>query len=270
MRDLAPCPRCRRLLRHRDVTCPFCFAVRVVALAAILPLSVACQRGTTATPDAAPVTTTSASTATDTAAVSASASVVPPLTSASASLTPSAIASVKQAAIGRDGGAGDSTLLAALGADAGLLALLSSSDAGGLVVSPGVGLYGGAPSPGIGPGIGAYGGAPSPGLGSLGQPNVTASMGGGHLVSDDRIIASRRPMLRACYLQGLTVNPDASGKLKLKVQVAADGKGTATASSTSGNLSDQVKACMTRVVGLAQYEATAHDFEVDVTANPAK
>lgn len=265
MRDLAPCPRCRRLLRHRDATCPFCFAVRAVAFAAILPLSVACQKATNATQDAAPANTAS-STATPTDTAAASASVVPPLPALSANLTPSAVASVKQAAIGRDGGA-DPALLAALSPDAGgLLALLGASpDAGGLTMSPGIGAYGG-PPPGIGPGIGAYGAAPSPGLGALAAGNVGTSVSSTAVGIDARVVASRRPMLRACYTKGLASNPDMSGKLKLSVVVTASGAATATVASTSGTLSEDVKQCMTRSISVGVYEPSAHTFDVDINA----
>lgn len=240
--------------------------MRAVALAAILPLSVACQKATTATEDAAPATTTSASTvATDTAA--ASASVVPPLPALSANLTPSAVASVKQAAIGRDGGTSDPALLAALSSDAGFLALLGAApDAGGLVSSPGIGAYGAAPPPGLGPGIGAYGAAPGPGLGGLLAGNVSTSMSGAHTTGDDRMIATKRPMMRACYTKGLQANPDMSGKLKLSVSVSATGAAKATVVSASGNLGEDVKQCMTRAVDITPFEPTAHTFDVEITA----
>lgn len=263
MRDLAPCPRCRRLLRHRDATCPFCFAVRAVAFAAILPLSVACQKATSATQDAAPANTTS-STAAPTETAAASASVVPPLPALSANLTPSAVASVKQAAIGRDGGA-DPALLAALSPDAGgLIALLGGGADSGLTMT-GIGAYGG-PPPGIGPGIGAYGAAPSPGLGALAAGNVGTSVSSTAVGIDARVVASRRPMLRACYTKGLAANPDMSGKLKLSVVVTASGAATATVASTSGTLSEDVKQCMTRSISVGVYEPSAHTFDVDINA----
>lgn len=269
MRDLAPCPGCRRLLRQRDATCPFCFAKRVVAFAAILPFSVACQKAAPAGADSGAAA--SASATTTTSATAAASDTVPPLPALSASATPSAIASARQAAIGRDAGNADQGVLAALSGDAGALASLFGGDAGlGGINTPGIGAYGGAPSPtlgpGIGPGIGAYGGAPSPGLGGLASGNVTTSMSGAHTTTDDRAVAGRRGLMRACYTKGLIANPDMSGKLKLHVTVGSDGSGAATVTSATGSVAPDVQQCIAASITRgATFEANPHAFDVDVT-----
>jgi hypothetical protein len=267
MSSLAPCPRCRRLLRSKDAACPFCFAVRTVALAAILPLSVACQRGTTAT-DAGATAEPSATTANaspSTSAATAPSDTVAPLAPLAASATPSAIASVRQAAVGRDGGAADPQLLAVLSSDAGLGSILGDAGLATLgTINPGMAAYGGPPGPLLtAPAIGAYGGPPAPGVLA---GNVSTTMGGAHTPTDDRVVATRRGAMRACYTRGLTVNPVMAGKLKLSVQVGAAGTATAVIPTlTSGNVTPDVQQCIATTLKAAVYEPSAHAFDVDVT-----
>ncbi|CAN5374342.1 hypothetical protein BH09MYX1_BH09MYX1_03650 [soil metagenome] len=255
MRDLVPCNGCKRLHRLRDAACPFCFAVRVIAFAAILPLSVACQKSVPAAADAAAESTT-----TTASAAATSSDVVPlPALSASASATPSAIASAQRAAIGRDAGpTAEQQLLAMFSADASAGIGNVFGDSGLASLQPGIAAYGG-------PGISAYGAAPSPGLGAI-TGNVAVVTSGGHTANDDRIVAMRRPAFRACYTRGLLSNPDMSGKLKLHVTVAADGTASAQVASESGALSSDVKQCITTTMSRAMFEANAHAFDVEVTA----
>lgn len=237
MRDLAACPRCRRLHRLGDTRCPFCFFARVVTFAAVLPLAIACHSEAKKDPvPAASTSEVSAVVVTPSASVAASvvASAEP---TAVASLTPSAIASVKQGLVGRDAG--------------GLVAL------GGPIVPA----YG---NPGLAA-IGAYGGAPSPGpKGDVSTTIANAQSG------DERTIAGRRAMFRMCYQKGLAEDPTMAGKVDLSVSVDADGNAHATVKSGSG-LSEPTKQCMAASVARATFEAgAAHTFDVTVTATPLK
>ncbi len=267
MSALAPCPRCRRLLRAKDAACPFCFAVRTVALAAILPLGIACQRGTAAS-DAGATTAPSAASATAVASASAAPSdTVAPLAPLVASATPSAIASVKQAAIGRDGGAADPQLLAALSSDGGFGGIFG--DAGLAVlgtVNPGMAAYGAPPQPGLTglPGIGAYGGPPSPGLTGVGTGNVATSLSGTHTPSDDRAVASRRIAMRACYAKALAEDPTQAGKVKLSVHVAASGTAQVAVAASTG-VSSSLQQCLVGTLKVGVYDPSDHTFDVDVT-----
>lgn len=260
MRDLAPCLGCRRLLRHRDAACPFCFTRRVVTFAAILPLSVACQRATVASdagPGASATTVTTASVA---SVAPAASEVVPPLPALSASATPSAVASARQASIGRDGGGNTDAIASALAAQAASV----FADAGlASLGTPGIAAYGS-------PGIGAYGAAPSPGLGALTAGNVSASLSGAKTTTDERVVAGRRAMMRACYTRGLMSDPTMKGTLKLHVTVGSDGSATAAKAGGAG-LSADTEQCMVASLSRAQYDANApHAFDVDVSATPTK
>lgn len=245
MRDLVSCPKCRRLHRQREASCPFCFFARVVTFAAVLPFAIACH--SEAKRDPTPAASTSEVSAVVVPSASVATSADP---TAVASLTPSAVASVKQAMVGRDGGV-DAAMLAAIPRDAG----------GGVVLDPGLAIpaYG---SPGLSA-IGAYGGAPSP------QGNVSVTLTS-QQAGDDRVMAGRRAMFRSCYQTGLRADPTMAGKVELAVAVAADGTAGATVKSVSG-LSDPTKQCMVTAVVRAQFEpGAAHSFDATVTATPQK
>ncbi len=246
MGELAPCARCRRLHRTRDVACPFCSLARVVSVAALLPLAVACHSAETSTQGGAP---SAAPSTLATGSASSAASVVPSVEpSSSAALTPSAVASAQQTLIGRDGGA-DAALVRAV-ADAGMIPGLGST----LLNSPGMGLYGAAPIPG------------NPSIGGA-VPDVKATVSPS-TPADARAITGITPRLRYCYQRARNTDPNMSGKLVMNVALDATGKATVTKKSGSG-LSSETEQCMIAMTARASYEpAPSHDVEVTVTAKP--
>ncbi|CAN5374383.1 hypothetical protein BH09MYX1_BH09MYX1_03660 [soil metagenome] len=254
MRDLVPCSSCRRLHRLADTSCPFCFAVRIIAFAAVLPLAIACHDPKT---DPAPIA--SASTAPSASVAASTSPSADP--SAIAALTPSAVASIKQAVIGRDAGA-DPLLLGSLGIDAGAgLAGL------GLTGISAIGGYGAPPHGTLTPGLGAYGIPPTGSVAAPFKGQVTLAPGAGAVGGDERALATCRGGVRGCYIAGLATNPAMNGKLTLSLSVNADGKAHATKTGGAG-LSPAAEVCIERRTELATFEATAHTLEVNLTFTP--
>jgi hypothetical protein len=243
MRDLEACPSCRRLHRVRETQCPFCFFARVVTFAALLPLAVACRSSES-------TTATASASGTPAPSGTPSVAVVPSIRpSTSASLTPSAIASVQRTLIGRDGGADEALLRAAL--DPSSPTPLASV----IAPTPGMGLYGAAPPPGTGPNLGG----PAVDVKATVSPSAPP---------DARAIAGMTPRLRYCYAQAWKLDPNVKGKLVATVALDAAGKPTVTKKENQGLPSD-VEACMLASLARATFEpAPAHAIEVTVTAKP--
>ncbi|MBL8612656.1 MAG: DUF2330 domain-containing protein [Myxococcales bacterium] len=89
--------------------------------------------------------------------------------------------------------------------------------------------------------------------GPRGDVQLSGATGGAGIQDLDRVVASTRGRLRACYQSGLASDPSMSGSLELKVTVAPTGEVSSVEAASNKGLSANVVTCATSVARRAHF-----------------
>jgi len=117
------------------------------------------------------------------------------------------------------------------------------------------------------------------GLGDIGEfPKgavvIDGTAASSPIADADRVMASLRPRLRACYENGLRTQPSMVGKLVVSATIDKDGNVTGASVTTNTGASTIVTGCVVRVLRLVHLDAPAGGngatLTIPITFSPAK
>jgi hypothetical protein len=97
--------------------------------------------------------------------------------------------------------------------------------------------------------------APAPAPGNYRVTSVSNEVTTPNVVTPDKVIASLRPKLNACYQDGLTKNPKLEGSVTLSAKIEKDGSVSAVTPKNLTGLSPAVVKCLTDQLKAASFAA---------------